>query len=217
MQGKFPPLRISSRKVRKRMEKSEFIKRTGFEPMDEEYRKIEELYYQFNGDKDSFCKCFVENGGILDFYNARADTIQELEDKLRELAEQSEHMETVLNQEIKKLKDELDQELEWKPCSGGTNMDQEKYVDLLTAGGTEVLTEEAAKEVIYHEYGFDPNKISIVSSVSIYEANRHHRMRVSKQFDRKAVYNATDWNYIRFDCASWMYEMINGELRSYVC
>lgn len=28
---------------------------------------------------------------------------------------------------------------------------------------------------------------------------------------------ATDWNYVRFDCACFMYELVNGELRFYCC
>ena len=35
---------------------SEFIDRTGFEPTAKEYAKIEEAYYDFDGDKDAFCK-----------------------------------------------------------------------------------------------------------------------------------------------------------------
>lgn len=32
---------------------SEFVERTGFEPMPAEYAKIEEAYCSFNGDKDA--------------------------------------------------------------------------------------------------------------------------------------------------------------------
>lgn len=35
---------------------SEFIARTKFEPTAEEYDKIEEEYYNFDGDKDKFCR-----------------------------------------------------------------------------------------------------------------------------------------------------------------
>ena len=42
---------------------SEFIDRTGFEPTAKEYAKIEEAYYNFDGDKDAFCKAFVKDGG----------------------------------------------------------------------------------------------------------------------------------------------------------
>ena len=42
---------------------SEFIDRTGFEPTAKEYAKIEDAYYNFDGDKDAFCKAFVKDGG----------------------------------------------------------------------------------------------------------------------------------------------------------
>lgn len=35
---------------------SEFIERTGFHPTTEEYRRIEEEYYTFEGDKDAYCR-----------------------------------------------------------------------------------------------------------------------------------------------------------------
>lgn len=38
------------------MMKHEFVARTNYEPADEEYHYIEESYYEFNGNKDEFCK-----------------------------------------------------------------------------------------------------------------------------------------------------------------
>lgn len=38
------------------MLKSEFVQRTGFIPSDQEYHYIEEAYYEFDGDKDAFCR-----------------------------------------------------------------------------------------------------------------------------------------------------------------
>ena len=51
---------------------SEFIERTGFEPTASEYAKIEKAYYDFNGNKDEFCKAFVKYGGEdLDAFTER--------------------------------------------------------------------------------------------------------------------------------------------------
>lgn len=36
----------------------EFIERTGFKPMADEYAEIEKQYMEFDGDKDAFCKAF---------------------------------------------------------------------------------------------------------------------------------------------------------------
>ena len=68
---------------------SEFVERTGFEPMPEEYEEIEQAYYAFNGDKDAFCKAFVENGDGLAIYKHRAKIIEKLEGRILELDKMS--------------------------------------------------------------------------------------------------------------------------------
>ena len=40
---------------------SEFIDRTGVEPTYEEYHYIEESYYEFDGNKDEFCKQWLKD------------------------------------------------------------------------------------------------------------------------------------------------------------
>lgn len=122
-----------------------------------------------------------------------------------------------LEAENKRLADALDAELEWKPCDGGTNMAQEDYEKLAQACEAETVTEQQAQKLIADEFGFDPAKVIILDKAATYEANRHHFMRVAKEYDRAPVYNATDWNYIRFNCANWQFEMINGDLRFYNC
>lgn len=37
---------------------SEFIDRTGYQPTPDEYADIEQAYYAFAGDKDSFCRAW---------------------------------------------------------------------------------------------------------------------------------------------------------------
>lgn len=194
------------------MEKAEFIKRTGFDPMEEEYEEIEQIYYDFEGDKEAFCKHFVESGGIQNLLYRRADTILALKKELRKAAESREKQEKSLEAEIEKLKEALDRELEWKPCSGGTNMSQTNYEDLLHTCSVELLNESEAKHLIYEEFGFAPEKITIISSASTYEADRQHHMHEAESYERVPLYFATDWNYIRFDCAGWRHEMVNGDL-----
>lgn len=111
---------------------------------------------------------------------------------------------------------ELDRELEWKPSDGtGTNMEQKRYEELAKYG--KAMTDEEAKAFIADECGFDPEKIRILHEVNTYEVNKHRRIRKAGTFDRAPVYEATDWNYVRFDCACFMYELVNGELRFYCC
>ena len=80
-----------------------------------------------------------------------------------------------------------------------------------------VMTDEEAKAFIANECGFDPEKVVILHEVSTYEVNKYRQLRPAARFTRQPIYNATDWNYIRFDCACFMYELVNGELHFYSC
>jgi len=41
--------------------KSEFTERTKYNPTDEEYAEIEESYYEFDGNKDEFCRAWLKD------------------------------------------------------------------------------------------------------------------------------------------------------------
>lgn len=60
----------------------EFAERTGFEPTSAEYEEIERAYYDFDGDKDAFCKDLARTGGEKKIYQRRAEYIAELESQL---------------------------------------------------------------------------------------------------------------------------------------
>ena len=195
---------------------SEFIERTGFEPTANEYAKIEEAYYDFDGDKDAFCKAFVKDGGARKLCKARAAEIDRLSSLLLESERQYKKDVADREKRIDELTAELDCELEWKPSTGtGTNMSQSDYDHLANCG--KLMTDEEAKAFIADECGFAPEKIHILHEVHTYEVNKHRRLRKSGTFDRTPVYESTDWNYVRFDCACFMYELLNGELRFYCC
>jgi len=198
---------------------SEFTARTGFTPTEKEYDKIEEAYYSFDGDKDAFCRAFVQRGGEKKIYEARAIRIKELESQLLELEKQFKVDSDKQQRRITELETQLDKELEWKPSKGsGTNMDQASYERLRNAGRE--MTEAEAKELIAEEFGFAPDKIEILRTASSYEVNKYSQLRKAAEYERPPVYEATDWNYIRFNvrgCCTMMWEVENGELRSYCC
>ena len=195
---------------------SEFIERTGFEPSADEYEKIEEQYYNFDGDKDAFCANWLTQGGILRCCKERALKIEQLNSKILEIEHMSRMEDKKLQQRIADLEAQLDRELEWKPCTGsGTNMDQERYEQLASAG--KVLSDQEATELIADECGFSLEKITIIHTTSSYEVNKYRQLRQAAEYDRKPVYESTDWNYVRFDCANFMYELVNGELEFYCC
>lgn len=195
---------------------SEFIERTGFEPTYDEYRKIEEAYYDFEGDKDAFCKAFVENEGELKIYKARAEEIARLRNQMIEVEKQYKKEVADRDHRIDRLTADLDLELEWKPAAGtGTNMNQSDYEHLACAGRK--MTDQETREFIADECGFSAEKIVIRHKASAYEVNKHRRLRVAAEYDREPMYESSDWNYVRFDCAGFMYELVNGELRFYCC
>ena len=91
---------------------SEFIDRTGFEPTAKEYAKIEEAYYDFDGDKDAFCKAFVKDGGARKLCKARAAEI----DRLNSLLLESERQYKKDMADREKQIDELTAELDGSPA-----------------------------------------------------------------------------------------------------
>lgn len=192
---------------------SEFIERTGFEPTADEYAKIEEAYYNFDGDKNAFCKAFVNGNGVSRICRARAEEISRLRSVILETEKQFKKDMADRDRRIEKLTADLDRELEWKPANAGTNMTQRDYDHLFHAGHT--MTDEEAVAFIADECGFAPEKIHILHEVSSYEVNKHHQLRKSNTYERTPVYESTDWNYVRFDCAGFMYELVNGEIRFY--
>lgn len=195
---------------------SEFVERTGFEPTPAEYAKIEEAYCSFDGDKDAFCMAFVHGEGEKKIYQARAAEIDRLRGKILELDKTVQRSCAEYEKKLAVLQAQLDRELEWIPCDGaGTNMSQKQYEELAAVGTA--MTDDEAKALIAEECGFTPEKITILHTACTYEVNKHRQMRKAAEYDRPPVYESTDWNYVRFDCASFMYELENGDLRFYNC
>lgn len=200
------------------MMKSEFIALTGFEPTEEEYQAIEADYYRFNGDKQVFCRKFVSDGKLAAYANARrnnlAKTVRLLKGKVSSQAMEIKSLEN----RILKMQRSLDLELGWMLCdSAGTNMSDEDYQKLLHCGDTRVLSYTDALDLIHDDFGFDPDKVTLIKTVHTYEVNKYRQLRKRDEYLREALYNASDWNYIRFDCAGFRWEMINGGLQPYNC
>lgn len=194
----------------------EFAERTGFEPTSAEYEEIERAYYDFDGDKDAFCKDFARTGGEKKIYQRRAEYIAELESQLTDSEKEHKAEIAKLRAELAKVREELDAELDWQfSVKTGTNMEQARYAELAKCGT--VMTDDVACVFIAEECGFNVMKIRIRHEVSTYEINKHHQLRKSATFDRQPVFKATDWNYVRFDCGRWMYELVDGDLYFYSC
>jgi hypothetical protein len=206
---------------------SEFIERTGFEPTYDEYEQIQDAYYLFDGDKDEFCKKFVAENGEKKVYQARAEEIERLRSQILEIEKQFKKDLDNRERKIEALTADLDKELDWRPSEGaGTNMTQERYEQLLQSctgnhGDPHVMAEDEARQLVAQEFGFDAERIEIVTTVHIYEVNKYRQLRKAATYTRQPLYDATDYNYVRFNvrCAActWSYEMVNGELEQYSC
>lgn len=194
----------------------EFTERTGVTPTFLEYKGIEDEYYAFDGDKDAFCKAWVAASGPAKLYAARAHHIEQLENCLGELRKEYLTEAKRLKARIAELELDLEKELDWKDTDGaGTTMEQGRYEHLERCGRK--LTEEEAKQLVHEEFGFDPEMVEIIAEVSTYQVNKYHQLRKKETFERVPCYEATDWNYVRFNCRGWQYEMVNGQLRNYCC
>ena len=189
----------------------EFEKLTGLKVTPFEYSTIEEMYYEFNGDKKAFCKKFMQDNGIVevlrmiatDFEAQKAEAISDLH---------------LANEKIRQLEATLEREQEWQPYEDTHNVSQTDYDTLAKDLSTRELTDEEAVDMIASEFGFDRSKIVIVHEVITYEINRHHQLRKVGTTPRKALFNAWDWNYIVFNIkgnVTMGWEMHDGALQQY--
>lgn len=194
----------------------EFEKRTHIYPTAGLYSVIEETYMQFEGDKDSFCKAYVNNtDGIAEKIqrHAQNNEIQhEREWKLRE--EDLQKKINALKAECESLRTRLDKELDWKAYQI-SRMNQLQYENLRKSSGTKVLEISDVAAWIAEEFGFSYSNILVLNSIPLYEINRHRQIRKNGEVQRGPVYNATDWNYVRFNVKEWQYEVVNGYLFQY--
>ena len=169
---------------------SEFVERTGFEPLPFEYEKIEAAYYDFDGGKDAFCKAFVEGDGERKIYQARAAEIDRLNGKILEMDKTAKKDGEEYERRLADLQAQLDRELEWKPSEGtGTNMTQADYESLLACctgdhGDPHVMSEGEARMLVAEEFGFNPERAEIIATVHTYEVNTHRLFRKAAAYIR---------------------------------
>lgn len=186
----------------------EFEQRTGYFPSSAEYKAIEAAYMEFDGDKDEFCKAYKKNA------NGIAERIRR-EVNAAAFKESRQHTADLTRRdiEIERLKKQLEREQEWKPYEDADAVSQADYDELAAAGGTGKMTDDEAKALLYNWYGFAKEMVVILHTAPIYEINRHRQLREVGAVDRAPLYNATDWNYIRFTCGRMSYELYNDTLR----
>lgn len=197
----------------------EFESRTGFYPSQDLYSFIEVAYMESNLDKDAFCKAYKQNE------NDMAKAIAQKASTTRIIATDKAEKENAkkvsgLEKEIERLRTQLDREQEWKPYESDRNVKQADYERLASSvpNSAHYMTDEEAMDWICGEFDFDRDKITIIHEIDEEEANRHHQCRnTGKKIDRRPVYCATDYHYIRFNTSRWYYEVWNDSLRPFYC
>ena len=102
----------------------------------------------------------------------------------------------------------------------GTNLTQEKYLELGNCGSSKFLSEPEAILLINKEFGFEAGRIVILNEAEIDVTEKGSRYVKVEKAHRLPVYASTDWNYIRFNVrtasAIWYYEMINADLHQVI-
>lgn len=118
--------------------------------------------------------------------------------------------------ENKRLTNQVEGLLKWEPYEDSRNIKQEKYEQLAKDRFTKKLTDAEAAELIHREFGFDVDKIEIIHTVDVYKINVYRQLKKVGELQRDPVYNATDWNYVRFNVCGWAYEMYGGDLHQFM-
>lgn len=193
---------------------TEFEQRTGIFPTIEMYHIIEEAYMNCDMDKDAFCKAYKKNAdGIAERIQKDAAMQQVKEErKASEKVKELENQITQLKDQIARLEAKVEKEEEWEPWET-SQMSQERYEELAKSG--QEWNDSKARFWVAETFGFNASRIMIHNVIPKYQKNRHHQIRKNGTVDRRPVYDATDWNYIRFNCAGLQYEVVNGELYQY--
>lgn len=197
--------------------REEFEIRTGIYLPIHLYQLIEKHYHATDADKDDFCRAYKENrDGLAERIQREAEkAVFEEEQSMKQKLGKMEEALKALEGKLKRKQEELDRELGWKPRGVLSQMSQESYEDLARTRDVRFLSEQEAKEWIEKECGFCSGQIRIVTQLYTYDVNKHYMFRRTGTVERKPVYFSTDWNYVRFDCGRWQYEIVNGELKLY--
>ena len=200
------------------MLKEEFEQRTGVYPSERMYRIIEQHYNNFDGDKDQFCAAYLKNNDNLAVKIQMDADLQDIHvaKEMEQAKGNYEKQIAELNRMLKKVRHELDVELEWEPYEIPENVSQEDYDELKESSITTIWSDNKAVEFLSSELGFEKERIQIIRTVPVYEIDRHRPYREVGTVERLPLYAASDWNYIRFDCACRQYEYYNGDLRFFV-
>jgi len=162
---------------------------------------------------------YAEQNIEFDAAFSMADELASAKEEI-EAAKQEAVKAAELTAKIKRLEAELEKEQEWKPYESTLNIKQVDYERLASCvpNGAYYMTDEEAKDWICGEFDFQRNKITILHEIDEEEVSRHRRCRrTGRKIDRRPIYCATDYHYIRFNTSKWYYEVWNDSLYPFYC
>lgn len=207
------------------MNRDYFVGMTGFLPTEEEWGAIRGEYERGKESAVEFCNRFVREDKAKEWMRNRGAVIECMhsahlaqrryyEGKLAAKEQEAAEAIANLSGKVAALQEALDRELGWKLAEGvGTNMEQDEYEDL--AKHSVEMTEDSAKQRVCREFGFDFDRVEIKRCAEVFERNKYGELRVREINVRPPVCEADGKDYVRFDCAGYQYEMVNGELMRY--
>lgn len=103
----------------------------------------------------------------------------------------------------------------WQPWINPDEYPEAMYMRLknsVKATGQYVLAEDEAKNLIREEFGFAPECVTILRTTPLYKKNYQGRIREDGAREAEPLFSSSDWNYIRFECGGYTWEMQDGEL-----
>lgn len=189
------------------------------------WETINRSYNQSNSDKHQFADDYLaDKDGLATRIQRECNTAYFAQDAelKRQLAALQKELATerctmhAQSATIQEMREQLERELDWHPSEDtGTSLVQDCYIDRINSDSNEKLSDLQAMQKLNWLFGFDMAKITIVHEVQTFDVNRHHKLRVSGTYQRDPLWDATDYNYIRFNCADLQWECIDGELHPY--
>lgn len=185
----------------------EFEELTGFYPSDKMFDEIHKEYIAMECDKRKFCELYKNNkDGLASKIQHRTNAVYA--EKVQLVNKKIE----ILNAGVEALKAKLDVELAWVPYFNQKMLSKEEYAEL--SSKIALITTDYAKSFIEDTFGFNKKAIDVISYFPVQEINKYKKIRnvENKFIDRRPLYEASDYNYILFNCCGILYECLDGEL-----
>lgn len=155
----------------------------------------------------------IANDELLSVHQRWMSALRDCEKKELELKAMGRQI-ADLEAKVAVLQKQLETEQEWMPYVDMNEVSDAEYKMLESACDKKCMRDDDTKDFLSELCGFHKERVEICHSKPIYEVNRHKVLRVNGVLERHPYYYASDWNYIRFKCGGYTWELNDGELRN---